>query len=226
MTISGTTRRNRRYSYYSCAGSKLKGKCVCKGRHIPMEKLDTMVTEGLADKLLVPDRVEDVLRGLMERASAKDHAVKERRHQLEAEIETVTSKLSRLYSAIEDGIVDLDEELKERIDRLKTKRDIAKASLQQITLSTANRTAITPQKIAAFTDLMRHRLRNGDVRARKDWIGSIVDKIEIDDDAITIIGNKHALIAALAGQNQAETPVRGFVRKWRARQDSNLLPQD
>lgn len=222
MTRSGTTRRNRRYSYYSCAGCKLKGQSVCKGRHVPMEKLDKLVIEGVADQLLAPNRVEQILAGLMDRATAKDRAVTDRRHQLETELDRLKSKLNRLYSAIEDGVIDLDEELRERIARLKTERDIAQASLTQIASNSANLEAITPQKIAVFTTLMRDKLRTGDIRARKDWLSSVVRRIEVDDQSVTLIGSKQVLAGALTGQNPTGAPVRGFVRKWRTRKDSNL----
>jgi site-specific DNA recombinase len=73
---------------------------------------------------------------------------------------------------------------------------------------------------------MHDKLRNGDVRARKDWLNSVLERIEVGDDSVKLIGNKQVLAAAVTGQNTAPAHVRGFVRKWRARQDSNLLPQD
>ena len=226
MTLTGTRRRDRHYRYYSCAGCKLGGKSVCSGRHVPMEKLDRLVIEGVADKLLMPRRVEEILGALSNRAAAKDYAVAERRHQLAAELGTIRSKLSRLYSAIEEGVIELDGDLKERISQLKTKREIAEASLEQIASNAAARTAITPQRVSTFTELMRDKLQNGDVRARKDWLGAILERIEVGDDTVKLIGNKQVLAAAVTSQNTAPAHVRGFVRKWRARQDSNLLPQD
>ena len=222
MTLSGTKRRDRHYRYYSCAGCKLGGTSVCRGRHVPMDKLDRLVVEGVADKLLVPSRVEEILGALSSRAAAKDRAVAERRHQLEAELTAIRSKLSRLYSAIEEGVVDLDADLKERISQLKTKREIAQASLEQIASNASTKATITPQKVSAFTELMRDKLRNGDVRARKEWLGSVLERIEVGDDAVRLVGNKQVLAAAVTGQNTAPANVRGFVRKWRTRQDSNL----
>ena len=187
-----------------------------------MEKLDRLVIEGMADKLLVPSRVEEILGALSSRAAAKDKAVAERRHQLEAEFGAIRSKLSRLYSAIEEGVIDLDADLKERISQLKTKREIAEASLEQIASNASAKATITPQKVSAFTELMRDKLRNGDVRARKDWLGAVLERIEVGDDVVKVVGNKQVLAAAVTGQNTAPPNVRGFVRKWRTRQDSNL----
>lgn len=226
MTRTGTRRGDRSYSYYSCAGCQQKGTAVCKGRHVPMAKLDTLVLDGMADRLLVPKRVEKVLGALADRAAAKDRAVIERRARLEAELETIRSRISRLYRAIEDGIIEPDAELKERLARLKYERDIVIGTLEQIATSAATSAAITPQKIAAFTHLMRERLKTGDMRARKDWLGSLIQRVEVDDSEVRIIGSKHVLAAALASGTPPVRGVHGFVRKWRARQDSNLWPPD
>ena len=89
-----------------------------------MQKLDTLVLDGMAYRLLVPDRMEKILGALIDRNAARDRAVAERRHNLETELENIRSRISRLYRAIEDGIAELDEELKERLSRLKQERDI------------------------------------------------------------------------------------------------------
>ena len=78
--------------------------------------------------------------------------------------------------------------------------------------------------IAAFTGLVREKLQNGDTRARKDWLGTLISRVEVDDNAIRIIGSKTMLAATLSGQNTPQGNVRGFVRKWCTRQDSNLRP--
>jgi hypothetical protein len=44
---------------------------------------------------------------------------------------------------------------------------------------------------------MTEKLDNGDTNARKSYIRSIVDSIEVDDRAIRIIGNKDVLQDAL-----------------------------
>ncbi len=44
----------------------MPNKEACKGRSIPMDKLDRLVTERLAEQLLTPERVGKILSGLME----------------------------------------------------------------------------------------------------------------------------------------------------------------
>ena len=66
---------------------------------------------------------------------------------------------------------------------------------------------------------MNEKLDTGDTSARKTYIRSIVDAIEVDDRAIRIIGSRDVLQAVIAGKQTANGNVRGFVRKWRASQD-------
>ncbi|NCA00884.1 MAG: recombinase family protein [Sphingomonadaceae bacterium] len=225
MSRTGTRRGDKAYNYYSCAGCHQKGKSVCKGRHIRLEKLDEIVLEGVANKLLSPKRLEKILGELIERASAKDLAVAERRYKLEGEVTKVKDKLSRLYLAIEEGVIELDGDLKDRIERLKQERDLALASLERLVEQTTVQKNVTPDKVTAFSKLMREKIRSGDTQTRKAWLGSVISRIEVDDDTIRVIGEKPVLAAALAAQNMPSANVRGFVRKWRARQESNLRPQ-
>jgi site-specific DNA recombinase len=221
MTRTGTKRRHKYYAYYSCSGCHRKGKTVCKGRHVPMSKLDELVVQNVKDRLLVPERLARVLSALLERRSQRDEAVADRCRRLEAEIAQKKEKLARLYRAIEGGIVELDAELKERVQALKSERNIAETSLARIAERARNRTEITPERIRAFASLMREKLDSGDVQARKAYLRSVIAGIEVDDHNVRIIAEKASLADVVAGRQTETGSVRGFVRKWRAGRDSN-----
>src|SRR5712692_1510259 len=53
-------------------------------------------------------------------------------------------------------------------------------------------------------------------------IESVVDRIEVDDHAIRIIGDEAILEQVIVGSTKTAPGVRSFVPKWRARRDSNL----
>ena len=55
----------------------------------------------------------------------------------------------------------------------------------------------------------------------KDDLHAVIEQVRVDDHKIEIIGSKASLAAAIAGQQTSARNVSGFVRKWRARQDSN-----
>ena len=69
---------------------------------------------------------------------------------------------------------------------------------------------------------MRERLTTGELPFRKAYLGSIVDRVQVDDGGIRIVGRKDVLEQAALANGAPVPGVRSFVRKWRTRQDSNL----
>ncbi|MCP4565388.1 MAG: hypothetical protein GY873_17215 [Bosea sp.] len=118
-------------------------------------------------------------------------------------------------------MTDLDELLKERIAALKLERDRATAALERIKAQAAPPTTLQPEAIERFGRLMRESVTTGDIPFRKAYIQSVVDRVEVDDDLIRIIGDKATLEQAIAGTAARNLGVRSFERKWRARKDSN-----
>jgi hypothetical protein len=52
--------------------------------------------------------------------------------------------------------------------------------------------------------------------------GAIIDRVEVDDREIRIVGRKDVLEQAVLASGDPAPGVRSFVRRWRTRQDSNL----
>ncbi|MGB3540068.1 MAG: recombinase family protein [Mesorhizobium sp.] len=216
------TGKSGRYRYYTCATCAQQGKSACKGRSIPMEKLDRLVTERLADRLLTPERIGDLLAGLMQRQAAKDEDHATRLSALRAKLADAMARLDRLYAAIENGIADAgDQTLKDRIATVKTERDLAQIALDRAVAETSPRARITGEKIAAFVEVMRTNVLTGDTPFRRAYIRSVIDQVEVDDSEIRIIGRKSTLERLVMGGGAAPAGVPSFVRKWRARRDSN-----
>ena len=122
---------------------------------------------------LAPERLEDILCKLVERRTSRQTEVAERRCALEAQRDKAKDKLARLYRAIEDGAVELDADLKDRIQAIKQERDLAETAIERITDTAASRTQITPERLAAFSDLMRDKLDTGDIHARKAYLRAL-----------------------------------------------------
>jgi site-specific DNA recombinase len=186
-----------------------------------MSKLDDLIIESVKDRLFKPERLRVILETLIERQGAKDEAVDDRRAALERELSGKEEKLTRLYCAIENGIVDLDAQLKDRIATIKTERDIVRTSLDRLTARVRASSAITPDRLEAFAKAIGEKLASGDVHARKAYLRSVISHIEVDDDKVRIVGDKATLAAAIAGRQIQSGNVRGFVRKWRTGRDSN-----
>jgi site-specific DNA recombinase len=131
MLRTGTSKTGHVYGYYTCASSRTKGNTVCKGRSLPMQKLDTLVTEHLMERLFKPERVATILASLSSRRVEMAAALNSRLMSLQREMTDADDKLKRLYQLVEDGLTDLDEVLKDRLNTLKAERQKAKAALDR-----------------------------------------------------------------------------------------------
>ena len=109
MIRTGTSKGGRVYRYYTCSNCATKGKTVCKGRSIPMDKLDTLVTDHLIERLFKPERLTKILMSLSLRRAEKLESLNGRLIALQREVTDAEEKLKRLYRLVEDGLTDLDE---------------------------------------------------------------------------------------------------------------------
>lgn len=229
MTLrTGTSKSGRVHRYYACSTHGRQGKAGCQGRSVPMHKLDELVTDHLTSALLQPARLRETIASLWTGRVAKQAEVDGRIGALRAEVSTAEEKLRRLYQLVEDGVTDLDDMLKERLAALKADRDRAKTALDRIHAAERPPATIAPELIEEFGTLMRRNISEGTIPFRKAWLRSIVDRIEVDTNAIRIIGDKANLEQVIAATNAGslrEPGVRSSVRKWRDLRESNPSPQ-
>jgi site-specific DNA recombinase len=223
MLRTGTSKGGRVYRYYTCSNCATKGKTACKGRSIPMDKLDGMVTDHLLERLFKPDRIALILASLSSRRSELAAAVNTRMSALQREVVDAEDRLKRLYRLVEDGL-DVDEVLKERLTTLKADRDRAKAALERAREQSASQIQINPALIERFGRTMRENFTAGSVPFRKAYLRSLIDVIEVDDHQVRIKGTKEVLEKAVLASQHRESWCSQTSTRWRARRDSNSRP--
>ena len=219
---TGTSKTGKVHRYYACSTCARKGKKACPGRTVQMDRLDNLVTKHLMDKLLTGDRIWELLSTLATRRAERAASVDARLAALEREAANAEEKLKRLYKLIEDGVAEMDDLLKERIMALKADRDRSKEALARARGNVKAKAEVTEEAVAKFSDLMRQRFQEGDTPARKAWLTSIIDRIEVDEGKIRLFGRKDILEQCVMAGTAATPGVRTFVPEWRTRQDSNL----
>jgi len=206
MTLrTGTSKGGRVYRYYTCSNCATKGKTACKGRSIPMGKLDALVTDHLLERLFKPERLALILASLSSRRAEQAAALNTRIVGLQREMIEADDKLKRLYRLVEDGLTDLDEVLQDRLHTLKADRDRAKAALERAKEYSVSHIRIDPALIERFGRTMREKFSTGSVPFRKAYLRSLIDAVEVDDHQIRIKGNKEllekAVLATQSGQS-------------------------
>jgi site-specific DNA recombinase len=219
MLRTGTSKSGRVYRYYTCSRAAVHGKTVCQGRSVAMDKLDDLVTDHLIERLFKPDRLGVILSSLASRRTEKAKSLNGRLLALQQEVTDADEKLKRLYALVENGLTEVDEVLKDRLNTLKADRDRAKAALECAKEQVAPQIRIDPALIAQFGRTMTENFRTGSVPFRKAYLQALINTIEVDDHLVRIKGSKelleNAVLASQGGCSQMST-------KWRARRDSNV----
>jgi site-specific DNA recombinase len=223
MTLrTGTSSTGAVHRYYTCSTCARKGKTACKGRSIRMDKLDGLVTDSLVERLLQPERLALMLSSLKAKRAEKSANVNSRIMTLQREATDAEDRLKRLYRLVEDGMTDLDDVLKQRIDRLKADRDRAKAALDVTKSQHGAAIRIDPALIESFGRAMRENLTTGSTPFRKAYLRSLIDVIEVDDTQIRIKGTKDVLERAVLASRSGAEQRSQMSTKWRTRHDSNV----
>jgi len=222
MTLrTGTSKSGTVHRYYTCSTCARKGKTVCKGRSIPMDKLDGLVTDNLVERLFQPSRLAILLASLSSRRAEKAEALSARITSLQREVTDADDKLKRLYRLIEDGLTDIDDVLKDRLNTLKADRDRARAALERTRSHEAPSIQIDPALIERFGRAMREKFTTGSVPFRKAYLQSLIDVIEVDDTQIRIKGSKDVLERAVLAGEAGSAEGSQMSTRWRAGRDSN-----
>jgi site-specific DNA recombinase len=221
------TGKGGRYRYYTCSIKARQGETGCKGRSIPMEKLDNLVASHIEDRLLQPERLEEVLAAVLDRRQERSDRRREHIAELNKRATETDLRLKRLYDAIESGVAELgDPALKDRIAGLKATRDQAQADAAraQAMLESAGQQAITPQMVCNFARTARERMRIEGGGYRRDHLRALAQCVEVADKEVRIMGSKGDLLRTLtagAGVVPGAPGVRSSVPSWRRGRDSN-----
>jgi site-specific DNA recombinase len=227
LAMTLRTGKSGRYRYYTCSTKARQGETGCRGRTVPMEKLDNLVADHIEHRLLLPNRLEQILSSVLDRREERTerrttHIAELRKRATEAD-----AKLKRLYDAIENGVTDLsDLMLKDRIAELKAIRDQARADAERAEVAIERQgPTITTQSIKAFARTARKRMRTESGGYRRDYLRALAQRVEVDAEELRIMGSKSELLRTLVAASSAKTAgfgVPSSVPKWRTRHDSNV----
>ena len=208
-----------RYRYYTCAGQATRGKTACNGQSIPLQTLDDVVTQTLGETVFTPSRVKKLIAELQGHKSAGLKRAKTSAVRSKKELNKAETGIENLYAAIEGGTIELDNQLKGRINELKTQReklirDIARAS-QPLGIP---KKLISNDNLMAFCDGFKKQLANGSPEFKKAYLRLFVDRVEVDipKKEIRMTGQKSAVIGALTAKRLDDAgEVLTSVQEWR-----------
>ena len=210
------TGKSGRYRYYKCTNRMSRGNAACKSGNKPLEKLDNLVLDALRQRVYTPEYLQDIISRLRKQA-AKGSDQKQKLKQLEKDLTATEQSLTRLYEAVEQGVMRADDHLKARLDQHRVKREGLLAELatakrqEQSPLQT-----ITPQKIKATANIINQRLADASPYA-KAYLKATVNEISIEGDIVSLSGDSQAMAKLIANNAALEalSEVPRTMQDWR-----------
>ena len=184
-----------------------EGATSCKGRNIPMPLLDQLVLDNLEERIFAPDRLQALLRALIARLQDKatDGAAKAEKSR--KTLKTVELRIGRLYGARADGTVNDTAMFRRSLAQVENEReDLVRSIASLESPREIPRRLLTKDNIARFAEGARSRLRGDDPTLRKGYVKELIERIEVDDDEIRIIGLNANLAEATLGSGQDGMP--------------------
>jgi hypothetical protein len=224
MTLA--TGKGGRYRYYKCDTRIGKGIDYCTSENLPMQELDALVLNSLADRVFTAARVRLMLEALARHAKESD---KQQRRQLETlnrELAAVTQGMERLYEGVEQGVLKLDDTLRQRTDKLQAQRQAILTDIARLkTKATVPPHVLQKKHIDAFTRLVREKLLQNGTFA-KEYLHLLLHEIRVNKREVRITGSYAALAQVVAGNPDDFRRVPRFASKWLPDLGSNQGPAD
>ena len=180
-----------------------------------------------ADQVLTPERLRDMLRevkGHLKNAHGRqDEIVRTLQKEL-AELEVATN---RLNEAVEKDLLPMDEMLRTRAQKLKSRRDAVLLEMAGARRQGEMPLAmLSPKQVDAFSAALRTRLTDSSSGAAKRYLRQFVGEIRFDGRRVVMRGRKAALLAAAAEKEMGAARVPITVPSWLLDLGSNQGPTD
>ena len=224
MTIgSGTSRSRKKYYYYKCnCRTNVGQRCRCP--NVRREVLDKAIFSAVQKRILAPDRLRELLKGVLELSDAKRQKLEEEFSHASAERTRRRTAIDRLLGLIEDGVMKASDP--EFAHRLAEHRETIAAITGRIEviesqLARGSR-KITPAVIEKFSQQVAEKLQDEDSSLRSAYLRMFVSEVSVSDQGVQISGSKLVLERGLAkGLPRLEGSVPIFDQKWCRLRDSN-----
>ncbi len=171
-----------RYHYYMCGNARRKGREVCPSPILPKDRVEGFIIDRIKSYILTEENLEELVRLTNEELCQSCSENRERLELIQAQIEEMDNRLSKLYDAVETGEFK-GGELAPRIKALSEKKEEllqAKAGAEEI-LRYKSVDMADPQVVQEYADDLRSLLAKSSIIEQRSFLKSFVERIEVDE---------------------------------------------
>ena len=202
------TGKGGKYRYYKCNTRIGQHAKACTTPAIPVDKLDTLVLTALADKVLSAERLKAMLAELKARFKAMKSRQDDVLRAMQKDLTEIETAITRLYEAVEKGLLPMDDMLGQRVQMLKARREGVLGEMARTRQAEeAPLSNLSNAQVAAFAAALRARLLDRSTGFPKRYLQNLVSEIVFDGEKVHMQGRKAAALAAAADEKMGTTPV-------------------
>ncbi len=225
MTL--VTGKSGKYRYYKCTSRHSQGNHSCTSGNLPMEKLDDLVVDKLADQIFAPERLQVMMAELRKYINSSKNGQQARINELNRQIKQIEKKQENMWQAIENGMPS-DDTFHRRAQQFKAAREALFIELAGVRRDTSLPAVeyLKASQVDVFGKVLRQKLLAKGSSLAKSYLNILVDEIVIVDKTATIKGSYAALADMMQKikKGNLNNQVPSFMPDWCARSDSNARP--
>ena len=186
-TMFGMGAKSGRYHYYVCTTSSRSGRDACDVEAIPQEVIEGLVLENVGSLILQRQHVEKLVKLVNEELKDSLINLEFRLAGIEKEIGDVSSRLGKLYDALETEKLSL-EDLAPRIRELRTQKELLeRARFEAKDASREGKVQLVDRrKVLEYMSDLQRVLDRGSLGERRMFLRSFVNEIVKGDTEATI----------------------------------------
>ncbi len=224
----GQAAKSGRFAYYVCGTLQREGAGTCPARYLNAPKVEEFVVDTIKARILNDATITELVLLVAEEIDAVAGEVAGRLEAIAAELADVSSRLERLYEALETSALTLAA-LSPRILALRHRQDQLAAAREAAERQLAQRKVELPgtAEIREYVRDFRALLQRGTFPERKALLRNFVQGIEVVDDAATLT---YTVPLPADGVTREGVPVLDFVQsglpgRTRIRDSAPLTPR-
>jgi DNA invertase Pin-like site-specific DNA recombinase len=183
----GRSAKSHQYHYYVCNRGYKQGKESCNARDLPKDRIEKIVIEQIKQKVLTQECLEELVKLVNEELDSSHGSLKDKLDAIDAELNDVKARLSKLYDVLETGKLNLDD-LSPRIKELKAKQDtLSKTRVQvEADMVVEGVQHIEVEAVKTYAQDLRSLLEEGNFTQSKAFLRSFVKRVTVNGDKAQI----------------------------------------
>ena len=231
MTLgTGTGKQGNTYRYYVCSAAN-RGAEECTSPRIPEATLDHAVLDAVRSRVLDHRHLAQMLLSLQARERSRRAAASNEMPSLKVRVDAASNAVEGLLASIRIAPGLAQDPLFQRNLRMASEElECARNRMTEVLAQAADQDEITEEAIANFRTRMIALLDREHAARAKVYLSTIVDRVEVGDRYVRIIGHIDDLKDGIVNSDPPDdgsdgAGVRRYVRRWRTGWDSNIYAE-